>query len=161
MLSEYWVAVIVICVALTVLLLGIVCFLSLCLYRRRRSKSDGHMIPVGNHVQLGDTALMATHVSVGPGVLLNTSDNAASVNVVVTGDDIYSDENTVRVWLNSMGLVQYFDAFIDNGFGEHMRTLSTLSDEDLVDLGISDLEHRQPDIDAAGQWRESKEKREQ
>eukprot|EP00483_Globobulimina_turgida_P008523 UN08540 len=56
--------------------------------------------------------------------------------------DVYSDHNALSMWLNSIGLMEYFDLFIEQGFGEQMLTLSTLTDADLIKLGITKLAHR-------------------
>ncbi len=39
-------------------------------------------------------------------------------------------------------MLEYYDLFVEQGFGEQMNMLSTLTDEDLQGIGITNMTHR-------------------
>ena len=49
--------------------------------------------------------------------------------------------NEVYQWLNSIELSQYYDTFIRNGI-DNIDTILTLTKNDLIDIGVSKLGHR-------------------
>ncbi len=52
---------------------------------------------------------------------------------------------TLESWLNNVGLTKYYTVFVENGFGDGHRTnaaLLDLNDDDLMDIGITNKEHR-------------------
>ena len=55
---------------------------------------------------------------------------------------IYGDSAALRMWLNNIGMVQYYDTFIQHGFGDAISALQTINDGDLTMMGISKLAHR-------------------
>ena len=59
-----------------------------------------------------------------------------------TEDAIYGDSAALRMWLNNIGMVQYYDIFIEHGFGEAISALQTINDGDLTMMGITKLAHR-------------------
>merc|ERR1712228_51367 len=56
--------------------------------------------------------------------------------------DVYSDKNALLLWLKSIGLMEYLDLFIEQGFDTQMSTLSSLTDDDLISIGIEKCAHR-------------------
>eukprot|EP00483_Globobulimina_turgida_P012950 UN12974 len=75
---------------------------------------------------------------------LNTSAVSISTTMAVVNaePDIYRDNTAVQIWLNSMGLSEYYDIFIKHGFGEQMASLLKLSEQELDNMGIRKLAHR-------------------
>ncbi|CAM1308000.1 ANKS1A (predicted) [Pycnogonum litorale] len=59
-----------------------------------------------------------------------------------TNDDADVTFDTVADWLNHVKLVDYQPLFINNGFDDVHFMHGLLEDQDLVDIGISNAEHR-------------------
>merc|ERR1712130_367034 len=51
------------------------------------------------------------------------------------------NRNGIKAWLKRIGLMQYFDVFIENGF-DTMSTLILLQQTDLNGMGINKIGHR-------------------
>ncbi|XP_056413646.1 ankyrin repeat and SAM domain-containing protein 1A isoform X3 [Hyla sarda] len=57
---------------------------------------------------------------------------------------------SVAQWLESLGLLQYESKFVLNGFDDvHFLANNILEDQDLIDIGILDLQHRRRLLQAA------------
>merc|ERR1712154_630861 len=54
----------------------------------------------------------------------------------------FSNDNALKMWLNNIGLIEYYDTFVENGFSEGTEVLSDLNNEDLKDMGIKKVAHR-------------------
>eukprot|EP01084_Bolivina_argentea_P066287 120826_1 len=50
--------------------------------------------------------------------------------------DPYSDNTALRMWLESIDLFEYYNLFIQQGFGDKMMAMKSLTDNDLKELGI-------------------------
>eukprot|EP01083_Nonionella_stella_P037737 102862_1 len=50
--------------------------------------------------------------------------------------------NTLQAWLNEIALGQYYNVFIQHGYGQQISGLSDLTDERLKAMGISMIAHR-------------------
>merc|ERR1712176_1571854 len=58
---------------------------------------------------------------------------------------IFSNANTIKIWLNGIGMGQYLQLFIDEGFGDELpqsEALQCLTDQQLKEMGIKKLAHR-------------------
>ena len=53
-----------------------------------------------------------------------------------------NDNNKLRVWLNELKLSEYYPILIEQGFGDNISLLSTLTNEDMISLGINKMAHR-------------------
>merc|ERR1712232_789233 len=63
----------------------------------------------------------------------------------VNGLSIFSNENTLKMWLDGIGMTQYLQLFLDEGFGDDLAqsdALSKLTNDDLSRMGIKKLAHR-------------------
>eukprot|EP01083_Nonionella_stella_P237755 833766_1 len=73
----------------------------------------------------------------------NTTSNGGGGGVVKGEyNDPYSDSNALHMWLHNVGLTEYYQLFIDQGFGDKMSALSTLTEDDLKEIGITKMAHR-------------------
>ena len=63
-------------------------------------------------------------------------------------------ENVIKVWLKYLGLPQYFDSFIDNGYDD-METVKRVKKEDLDAIGVDDIHHQKYLLKAAKELREN------
>merc|ERR1740123_2804458 len=60
-------------------------------------------------------------------------------------NDVFNNANTLRLWLNSIGMSQYLQAFIDEGFGDEMSqtdALQCLTNGQLKEMGVNKIAHR-------------------
>merc|ERR1712129_152881 len=48
----------------------------------------------------------------------------------------------LMTWLNGMNLTQYYNAFVENGFGEQLMAVTELNDDDLKQIGVKLMGHR-------------------
>eukprot|EP01083_Nonionella_stella_P213115 768900_1 len=48
----------------------------------------------------------------------------------------------LKMWLNTCGVPQYYDIFVNEGFSEQLSTVVTLNDNDLQHMGVMDVMHR-------------------
>lgn len=49
---------------------------------------------------------------------------------------------TLESWLNELGLIEYYQSFKQHGFGDNIKALYSLKDDDLKDLGVQKMGHR-------------------
>jgi len=56
--------------------------------------------------------------------------------------DPYSHRFALMTWLESMDLMEYFDTFVQNGFGDSMGLAQALDDHSLKEMGITKVAHR-------------------
>eukprot|EP01084_Bolivina_argentea_P066290 120832_1 len=142
------------------LLCSILC-LSICLYKKRKRDKvikknnmilemelqrvqsvgsvSGDMSIIPNTPYETDTMNTTNTTNMPTNTTQNTNDEPVLPNAE---PDVYSDDNALQMWLTSIGLMEYFDIFIQQGFGEQMSTLSALTDHDLEKMGINKLAHR-------------------
>eukprot|EP01084_Bolivina_argentea_P019731 36697_1 len=70
---------------------------------------------------------------------IETETNGTLQITEVLSDD---NENELKNWLNNIGLIEYSDIFIENGFSDGIDELLDLNNNDLKDMGISKVAHR-------------------
>lgn len=73
-------------------------------------------------------------------------DNVETMELVrPSSSSPFSNETTLKFWLNSIGMNEYLELFIKEGFGDdiaQMRALTNLTDNQLKSIGINKLAHR-------------------
>eukprot|EP01084_Bolivina_argentea_P245811 411464_1 len=80
---------------------------------------------------------------VQPNVEMDTNTNMI-IDAVNAEPDVYNDErqSAVKMWLDNIDLVQYYQLFVEHGIGDEMNKLLNLTEEDLENMGIKKMAHR-------------------
>eukprot|EP01084_Bolivina_argentea_P074338 134866_1 len=131
-------------VIIIISLLLINCILVIIVYKRKHRK-------VRNNVDNINTGLGVEMQKVQSVEVMSETDMQTDINGVDIGkqnvvvNDTYSNKNTLKYWLNDIGLDEYFDIFVKEGFGDdisQMETLETLTNDQLQSMGIQKIAHR-------------------
>ena len=140
-------------VAVALLFICIACALCHFMAERNKSKSEkseGIQLVAAasdqkeNDIQIVSSASMHAEVSTSEANEVPGHKDKAETGEAeaVDVDDPFSDSAALKMWLQSMDLLEYLDLFIEHGFAHKMSALKLLNNEDLKDMGISKTAHR-------------------
>ena len=140
-LSEGGMVLLIIIGLITVLLLCIFCGLIMfCVYKKRKSdqlSTDRHhemvQLEMNSPKSPSEGNLegdgRGTYSSPASAAMMSMATNV-QMNSISEIPELPEDHNELKAWLMGMGLTEYFDLFMDQGFGDQMGTLSTLINQD-------------------------------
>eukprot|EP01084_Bolivina_argentea_P168210 291766_1 len=123
-----------------ILLTLCVCFYVIYLCKKRRKEKKG----MENNV-VGIELDQMQSISTDTKTMHETDTNRRVTDGITNETNLTTHEVNIelKTWLNSIGMIEYFDVFTKQGFGEQMSMLFTLTDNDLLTMGIQNLDDRE------------------
>eukprot|EP01084_Bolivina_argentea_P010802 20139_1 len=55
---------------------------------------------------------------------------------------IFDNDNALKMWLNNLNLLQYYNTFVEHGFNDQVSSLSEITDDDLKEMVFKKIGHR-------------------
>merc|ERR1712107_205448 len=123
-------------VAVCSLLAAATCCAFILLVRRRTALQGLEKEGITGHTELAKVASLSEY----PEDEIDIEQH--SVEMATNGTPGGLEQTELRQWLGEIGLTQYFDLFVEHGYGADTSQLKKLDDATLIRMGIKKMAHR-------------------
>eukprot|EP01084_Bolivina_argentea_P038399 70984_1 len=112
--------------------------------KKNHKKEQDILKNTGDTMELARIGSTSEVISISDAIPIATNDTTTTLvtSEPDTENQPFSHQNALKMWLNNIGLIEYFDIFIENGFNDGTAELLDLTNQDLKDMGINKVRHR-------------------